>query len=175
MKKLFHIVFSWSTAIIMVFSIPSCSTRDIRDEYCDFYLAYEYAYKLNDPCSTDSIPQIFGFELTKDENGDDQVVLKYADGSRETTPLKYLITPEMLNSPEIRALLSDAKISLFDNSPSTLIIQLKNGNALLYDVEKWKCDYFYNGTLIRYPADVRRTIISIRNTERNKEKSITKN
>ena len=146
-----------------------CSNNYRESEKCDFYLAYEYAYKPQNIESVDGIPEIFGFDIKGDKKDGQQLVLKYADGKKEVIDIKFLVTPYMVkNSQDIKAMLDYNTLSKLDKlTNNVVIISLNNGNSLHVDIDGKKCSYIVGGTIIEYPIDIRRLLLSAKDEMSN--------
>lgn len=157
MKKVFFIGIVFITLI-------GCS-KNIEREQCDYYLAYENAYKPKDLNSIDDIPQIYGFDV--DVNNDERVItFKFTDGHKEKTKATMCFTPSMINNmtnEEIIQCLGEdyhTKYGSIMNS-NIIFLQLDNGNSLHVSIDDFYCDYYVGDTRIKYPFDERRFLINI--------------
>ena len=161
MKKIFFVTLVG--CIVIMSSCSNHSTSKLNNEKCSFYLAYEYAYKPDDIRSLDGIPEIFGFSVKGDDKTGKQLVLVYADGTKEVLDVSLIFTTSMLkDSPEILASLSEKSQYLIANSSDdddAITILLDGGDFITVDVDNKECIYRKGDTLIIYPLDYRRLLI----------------
>ena len=153
------------TIMLVVLNLMGCSeVSNHKTEKCDFYLAYEYAYKPKDLYSTDNIPKIYGFEIKV--NGDERkIIFKYADGHKEEAKVKTYLTTSMLSDMSEKDIIESfgtdylPRIASLKNS-NVIILVLDNGNSLHIDLDGFNCDYYIGSVRIKYPWDERRCLIN---------------
>ena len=72
------------------------------------------------------------------------------------------------NSPEIKAMLDYNTLSKLEKLPNNVaIISLNNGNSLHVNVDGKECSYIVGGTIINYPIDIRRLLMSAKDEMSN--------